>query len=83
MQPPPQQLPPPPQQQLHHQQQMMQGQQPQFQPQQGMPGQPSFEEAMMEGPAQPPMGAAGGGDLMDLMSPDGAGGFNQFLDDNM
>ena len=41
-----------------------------------------FEEAMMEGPAQP-MGAAGGGDIMDLMSPDGAGGFNQFLDDNM
>ena len=38
----------------------------------------------MEGPAQPPMGAvAGGGDFMDLMSPDGAGGFNQFLDDNM
>ena len=37
---------------------------------------------MMEGPAQP-MGAAGGGDIMDLMSPDGAGGFNQFLDDNM
>ena len=45
---------------------------------------PGFEEAMMEGPAQPPMGAvAGGGDFMDLMSPDGAGGFNQFLDDNM
>ena len=44
-----------------------------------------FEEAMMEGPAQPPMGAVagGGGDFMDLMSPDGAGGFNQFLDDNM
>jgi len=86
IQPPPQQLPPPPQQQAHHhhhQQQMMQGQQAQFPTQQGMPG---FEEAMMEGPAQPPMGAVagGGGDFMDLMSPDGAGGgFNQFLDDNM
>lgn len=80
MQPPAQQLPPPPQQQLHHQQQLMQGQQPQFPPQQGMPG---FEEAMMEGPVGP-MGAAGGGDpFMDLMSPDGAGGINQFLDDNM
>ena len=42
-----------------------------------------FEEAMMEGPVGP-MGAAGGGDpFMDLMSPDGAGGINQFLDDNM